>query len=105
MGRIRHKRVINWIIVAGFSLFALVVLAILLWPSKYPDISSWHSCVNDSQCVASIDVMCAGQYHNINDACINVKYVDKAAKIPMGYTCKYGVTAFFCSDGKCFAKR
>ena len=105
MGKKIDLKGINWFIVASFSLFAVVVLVVLLWPAKYPDIESWHQCHNDSECVASVNVMCAGVYHNIDDACINVAHVEKADNIPTGYTCKYGVTECYCSDQKCFAKR
>lgn len=101
----RPKRRVNWLAIGGGCLFIVVVLVVLLWPARYPDIDSWHTCTNSTECVVSVNIMCAGPYDNMHDACINVEHVERASSIPTGYTCSYGVAECFCSDGTCFAKR
>lgn len=84
----------------------LVFLLLALLKPRLPDISGWHACQVDSDCVVSTAIMCGGDYGSVHDACINKEHFEKAQKkIPVGFTCKYGVTECYCSDNTCFSKR
>ncbi len=97
-------KIISSLLITGIILF-IIFLLITLLKNPYPDIKEWHTCETSEECVPSSNIMCAEPYKNINDACINKKYLNKSLKIPKGSYCKYGITECECIDNKCYASK